>query len=864
MSTRNAFLRKKADRFINRARLFMVWERYSPVFALSVLFVCVFLIGSFSGLWQWIGDPWRLIVLGLALIWMIRTVLRARTLPFPTRSNAKRRVETDADVKHRPLDTLFDKPAITSEGWELHYRQAEDRIDIMSGPRLRPALAIIDKFFLRFIAPVGVILALMIGAGSNYDRLRHALQPNWIHGAWGDDITFEAWADPPAYTGRPPIYFRELDDIEIPEGSELVARINGTRSPSRLKIKGKTRTQYLKLTQIGPDSFEVRTILEDTSTASWRIGEIRKEWSIRTLKDQKPEINFVREPDADKRDRLIFAYSVEDDYGIETLNLKMTLLQDDPEATPQIKEVNVPLNGTIQSSDEESVALDLTRHVWAGKKVSAVLEGTDGKGQTATTEIVYFTVPDKIFVEPIAKAIMEHRSLILSGTQEYRPFPQLTRNQRRNRPWFDTFEPEFRLERAPADIQRAALLMDAVTDSPEGLFQDPAVYMGLRNVAYRLRYADEQADLSGLPEELWEIAIRAEFGVLGTALQEMREAEAALRDGIARRAPQREIDTLFDRYNEAVERYREELLRQAIEDQNVAEGGGGNNSNNFNVDQIQELLDAIEEANRQGDTEGARRALAQLAELLENMQIQLSQGGGGSGQGMPGELSEEMREALEDLADILGEQRELQDQTREAERQEQNQANSGGQSGSGETEQGQSEEPGLTPEELAELQGELLELLENADALLPENGEGSSGGGDEDGEGSGPDPERALEDARRAMAIAEEALRNGELGRAEEGQQAAIEALREAGRGLAELAREDNQGENGQQTANDGTGDPLGRDGNGNLDDSDADLDARDNARRSREIQKEIERRAAEQEREKQEREYLERLLRRF
>ena len=159
MSTRNAFLRKKADRFINRARLFMVWERYSPVFALSVLFVCVFLIGSFSGLWQWIGDPWRLIVLGLALIWMIRTVLRARTLPFPTRSNAKRRVETDADVKHRPLDTLFDKPAITSEGWELHYRRAEDRVDIMSGPRVRPALAVIDKFFLRFIAPIVVILA---------------------------------------------------------------------------------------------------------------------------------------------------------------------------------------------------------------------------------------------------------------------------------------------------------------------------------------------------------------------------------------------------------------------------------------------------------------------------------------------------------------------------------------------------------------------------------------------------------------------------------------------------------------------------------------------------------------------------------
>jgi len=39
--------------------------------------------------------------------------------------------------------------------------------------------------------------------------------------------------------------------------------------------------------------------------------------------------------------------------------------------------------------------------------------------------------------------------------------------------------------------------------------------------------------------------------VLGTALEEMREAKEALQDGMARRAPEREIDTLFDRYDQA-------------------------------------------------------------------------------------------------------------------------------------------------------------------------------------------------------------------------------------------------------------------------------------------------------------------------
>jgi hypothetical protein len=108
--------------------------------------------------------------------------------------------------------------------------------------------------------------------------------------------------------------------------------------------------------------------------------------------------------------------------------------------------------------------------------------------------------------------------------------------------YFNTYEPELRLDRAPAGIQRAALLIDAVTDAPDQIFKDPVVYMGLRNVHGRLRYAHSKDALGGIPEDLWKIALRAEFGVLGTALEEMREAEAALREGMARRADRPHYD----------------------------------------------------------------------------------------------------------------------------------------------------------------------------------------------------------------------------------------------------------------------------------------------------------------------------------
>ncbi len=863
MSSRNEILRQKARQLIRRAQIYLHWETYSPVFARAALILGLFLIGSFSGLWQWIGDPWRLILLLAAIFYLVLAFRKASKLRRPNRSAAMRRVEDDSGAAHRPLDTLFDKPAISEAGWSEHYQKAEDKVDALSYPRRRPSLSLVDKYYLRFLVPVGLLLSLMIGTGDSFERLRHALKPSWLHGVMGDNVTFEAWIDPPEYTGRPPVYFKNTNRLEVPEGSELVARVIGTKSPTRLKLSSERGSRHLPMTRIGPRSFEVRTTVNKPSDAIWRIGPNRQVWEIVTLPDRKPKIEFVREPDADKRDRLTFAYSVDDDYGIENLTMRMTLLQDDEDAAEVTRDVDIPINGLIRKTDEKAAAINLTKHEWAGKKVSGILIGKDGLGQEGQSDIVYFTVPDRIFIEPLAKAIIENRGLIIDGQKEYEGFPRMSRKEIRNMPWFDTWEPEFRMDRAPESIQHAAVLIDAITDVPEKLYEDPVVFLGLRNISARLRYARSHTEFEGMPEELWNIAIRAEFGVLGTALQEMREAEAALRDGIARRAPQREIDTLFDRYNEAVDRYREELLNEAIAEGRRPEGGGGGEGmDGINLDQIQELLDAIEEANRQGDSEGARRALAQLAELLENMEIQLSSGGGGSGGApMEGEMSEETREALEDLADLLGDQRELRDQTREAENAENDeqagQEEAGEQSGQdGEDQQGSRPQ---SAEELAETQRQLSDLLEDADRFLPEEGDGE--GGDEEGEedGAGMSAEEALEEAQRAMELAEEALARGDFSEAENEQGEAIQALREVGRNLAEQARR----EQGNEEASSGD-DPLGREDGTEPDGESTDLDGKDPAARTRELQDEIRRRAGEQEREKDERDYLERLLKRF
>jgi len=126
-------------------------------------------------------------------------------------------------------------------------------------------------------------------------------------------------------------------------------------------------------------------------------------------------------------------------------------------------------------------------------------------------------------------------------------------------------------------------------------------------------------------------------------------------------------------------------------------------------------------------------------------------------------------------------------------------------------------------------------------------------------------PDDALSEAGEAMKRAEDALKAGDLDGAAKAQSEAINALRDAGQGLAQQARTE-RGDGGQQA---GQNNPLGQNGEegqdgANDDLSRQDIDPRDNATRSRELLEELRRRAAEQEREQTEREYLERLLKRF
>ena len=896
---------KRVSRLTWIARLQLIWERYAPVLALAIALTFAFLALTFVGFWQYLGDPSRFIGLFIALGLLIHATWRAQKLDLPSLNEAKRRVEYDSGLKHRPFDTLTDRPAIGEEDavWQTHIDKARAAADTAQRPMWRSVLAPKDPYFLRFILPILLLIGFTFGLGDNRERLRHAVSPKWQHGMSANNATFEAWIDPPAYTGRPPIYFKSTQSVEVPEGSTLVTRVNGLRTVPRLKLTQKNKSKYITGQKLGPRLYETRNVITKSGQANYRLGAATQTWGLTVIPDRPPTLSIDETPTADKRDRLVLTYSMNDDYGIESLELAMTRLDGiGAEST-----VTVPISSRQRKAQGAVTSLDLTKHVWASKKVSAYLRAVDGYGHTTRSELAYFIIPDKIFVEPLAKAIVENRQLVLAAqSTPYTPPKRLTRADVKNHPVFDQYQPRYRMDRAAPQIHRAVTLLDLITDKPAGFYEDPALFMGLAHIKSQLQYADELSDIDDIPDELWKVALRAEFGVLGTALEEMRDAERALREAISRRAPQREVSTLFDRYNGAVDNYLEELQREALENpQDGAGQDGDEGGQGTNQDEIQALLKAIEEANRIGDVDSARRALSRLAELLENLEIQLSpSGGGGDGPPQEGEISEELQEALEDLAELLGEQRELQSETERTEREAQNQRDDqlsgeeqGSESGSeSESESGstdgqdgnqqsaeslQEQQRALT-ERLAELQGELAilqdELAEDetaGESEDPNDGTGGSNGDEEDenqdaqggAQGGSDTIEETLERALEAMRLSDENLGNEALLESLPNMSSAIDALRDLGSQLAENANNQGEDGNGEQSAETESDDPFGREdgANGGLDtDSEVDLENKNRQKRARELLEELRNRAAEEDREQAEKDYLDRLLKQF
>ena len=404
-----------------------LWPRLMPLLSVIALFIAAAHLDLFAGL-----DPWVhtgvLAALALAMVGLAWWQLR--TFRWPEREAAIRRLERDSGVPHRPLVAVQDRLAagegdtMSSALWQAHLRREAERLAGLSNKAAHPGLAKLDVWALRLVPILALIVALAIAGGWRSDRMMAAFTPAFPP---PPPVVANLWIAPPPYTGKPPIYLdmAEKDKLlRVPVGSKLAGFVDDVRGrhPPKLAIDGK-ETQF---NTVSKGKFQI----EQAITGGKQIvlearGDEQARWKLHVIPDLPPTIEFARPIGVDRWSTKV-EYNAGDDFGITAVQLQIRLdgsqlgadmLTDRDE--PEVMRIDLPVAGNAKKVTDTFVR-DLTSSPWAGMKVRVMLFATDALGQKGRSAVESFLLPERVFNDPIARALIVLRKQLVRDPRRFR------------------------------------------------------------------------------------------------------------------------------------------------------------------------------------------------------------------------------------------------------------------------------------------------------------------------------------------------------------------------------------------------------------------------------------------------------------
>lgn len=847
-----------------------------PLWVLAALGASLWLLGFFeTAPANWV--LWTLA--GFASVALIVLAVGVFRLRRPTRDEILRSL--DEGLPDRAASMLDEELAVGSANpdaqrvWQAHRERLRREAEAARVPAADLRLSSRDPWGLRYVALLILGISFAYSRIGGADRVAALLDPTPA-AAQAAVLTpgLEAWVAPPPYTGVAPIYLTEKsgESLSVPTGSVLTLRASGVSlAPDAQGIDerfAEDAAGVYGLTQTLTEGTTLDVVHEGASLGSWQLG---------VIPDEAPEIGVTEAPAPTATRGLGFAFTAEDDYGVTAARATITADRSGMKKPPDeidepIDMVLTPPAAMADEVVEQTVEQDFIEHPWAGSPVLMTLTAEDAAGHVTESEPIEFILPARIFTEPMAKAIIE---------------------QRRNFAW------DYRIAWDVLD------LIEAITDYPDDYFTDPTAFLATTMAKKRLTYAviedrvlEERQDILDL---LWKAALRLEEGDLTNAKEQLRTAQRRLRDALDRGASEEEIEQLMAELRQAMNNYLDQMARQAQRDgqqgdQQMTQQDG----KPLTREDLERMLDQLEQAAKDGSRDQAEQMLSMLSEMLENMQMAQGQG---QGEGSQQEQAlQDMMRRQQELADETfqnlqngengqrqnrpgqqGQSGEQGQQGQQGQRGQQGQGQQGQGQGGRQGQQGQGREPGA-----GQSQGQGNQLGQGrgqgrrggsergGNGTLPGRQEGLRGEledllGQVPGEGGARD---ALGDAEDEMGGARDDLRGGDLNGAIDRQARALDRLREGAQALAEQAAREQQGQsspNGRQSGAE-TGqsadqlDPFGRLSRTFGPDDGEGVNVPEERARNRAlgIQREIRRRQSERDRPKPERDYLDRLQKRF
>lgn len=756
----------------------------------------------------------------------------------PTEAEARARLAADSKMDAGAFDALRDQPTKYDPfSMALWAREREHAVERAQRVRVGPARARLDDydpFKLRFVLAIALLLGVLYAGAQTPDRLARAFFPDPGPLLGDQELAVEAWLAPAEYTHAAPVSLSDLigERVETPPSVTAMVRVTGPAGAPLLVFEGLSGRREVRFARAADGAWQAELELPGAGQLKIVRFHTRAFWRIAPARDVRPSAAFSAPIDVLPEEHLALSYRVSDDFGVRRLALRVRPLNP-PEGLLQADPVDTPLEfpaGDPREA-EEDVEVDVAAHPYAGMEVEAYVVAFDALGQEGVSDPLRLTLPERVFLQPLAQAAIEIRRHILAERRAYqraRPMREETMEDpslfiEGERIEVRNYDRRPNLARAPEGIRHGARLIDALTMMPEdGYFRDLAVYLGFRTARAELDVANEIGDTDLAADTLWRTALRAEYGGAADARRALDEAQRQLAEALAAGAPQERINQHLEALRRATENYMQALVNEALRNGERANMEDTEEQAQISGQDIEELLREVERLSREGRNGEAQQLLALLAGILANMQVNLAEGGdGGSGEG-----DQALQQSMDELSEAMGEQRALRDET------QQSRSGQGGQSGG----------------QLGDRQAAIRQGLAEAQRMAGDAGAASN---------------ENLDAAGEAMRRAEDALRRGDLEAAEAAQDAALENLREGAEALsAEMRDREREGEQGNEAGEAGR-DPLGRSINAGSD-SEGTVPTTSDPVRAREIYDEIRRRAQDPNRPEAEREYLRRLMDRF
>ena len=516
---------------------------------------------------------------------------------WPDRNMIDRRLERASGLRHRPLATIADRPVVGSGAvalWTAHIARAAGQLKNLRIGMPRPGLAARDPRALRAALVVALIASFTIAGEQTPGRLIRAFQPQSGPVAVAPALQIQAWITPPDYTGMAPIFLKpEGGAATVPAGALFTVNLTGTPAEVQLTQDGAT-TPFKTL---DATSHQAEATLKASGPIQVRVaGRVIAAWDMIAVADVPPEVHFP-EPPGLQRGRPPMArlpWQVSHAYGVASLQAELRLHDRPGKAPPLI--VAIPLPAVAPKSAKGVRLQDLTAHPWAGIRVDAGLVAKSVSGLIGTSADIGFTLPERSFQHPVARALVAIRKMLVLDPDQRAPVLQ--------------------------ELDRLSRLDDVWRDDTSG-------FLNLRAITALLR-GQENGVVDQAQPRIWALILHLEDGAAERTTQELDRADKALQAALDaekrdEKVDSAEIEKLTKQLQEALQRHLQALTDQARRDPEANKYNPEDHK--LDTKDMKRLAEQMRDAARDGRLDDERQKLAELEKMIEEMKSGRSERG---------------------------------------------------------------------------------------------------------------------------------------------------------------------------------------------------------------------------------------------